>query len=106
MNLALSFSSLLRSRFPFAGVHFLRARRAQSRLRNDLLRSGERVLLFGLRILNEIRRQTAAHGAGRHRSCQPCRRATPLEAAPRESLRFLHRFRSLGSRRRRVADAG
>lgn len=55
--------------FPFLGLYFLRVGRASSRLRNDLLWSCERYLLVGVWIFNEIRRQAATHGAGRHRPC-------------------------------------
>lgn len=57
--------------------------RPQSRLRHDLLRSGQRRLFLAIRLVNEICRQATANGVGRHRSRLSRSRPPHVEASSR-----------------------
>lgn len=82
----------------FSGVHLLRFRRPQSRLRHDLLRGSQCRLFLAIRLVNEIRRQTAADGVGRHCSCLSHSRSPYVEASSRKSLRLFLGLRTVGCR--------
>lgn len=66
----------------FSGIHLLRPGCPQSRLRHDLLWSGQRRLFVAIRLDNEIRRSTAVDGTGRYRSRLPRGRSSHVEASP------------------------
>lgn len=83
----------------------MRSGRPQGWLRHDLLRSGQRRVFVAIRLVDEIRRQTAFDGAGRHRSRIPRSRSPHVEATSRKSLRLLLGFGIVGRGRCRVADA-
>lgn len=80
--------------------------RPQSWLCHDLLRGGQRRLFLAIRLVNEIRRQTAADGIGCHRSRLSRGRPPHVEASPRQSLCLFLGLGTVGCGRCRVADAG
>lgn len=70
-----------------------------------MLRGCKRRMFVAIRLVDEIRRQTAFDGAGRYRSRLPHSSSPHVEATSRQSLRLLLGFGIVGCGRCRVADA-
>lgn len=87
------------------GVRLVRHGRLARRLRYDLLRRGQRDLLTALRLRHEVHRKGADHHLRRHRAHGAANMVVAVEATSRQSDRLLHRLRTLGCRRFRLADA-
>lgn len=86
------------------GLRILRPGHPFRRIRDDLLRRGERDLLAAVRHHHEVHRTAAADGAGLRRPLDPHMDPHRVAASPQQPQVVLHHIGTLGRWRRRVAD--